>query len=88
MFGETTSCAVLLTVSVTGIVTGLFGTAKPVDGLVAVIVSEPLQVVPAAMPVVFALIATELDVTPVTALVALFTSSQFPPQSPLEGPTE
>jgi hypothetical protein len=44
-----TICAERLTYRVTGMVRGLFGTAAPVAGLVAVIVMVPVQVVPPPM---------------------------------------
>jgi hypothetical protein len=72
---------------VIGIVTGLFGVARPVAALVALIVTVPVQAVPAAIPVVAALTETELAVAPETALVDPFTNSQFPPQLEVVGVT-
>ena len=47
--GLATNIAVLLTYSVTGIVTGLLGSAAPVVGLTPVMVTVPVHVVPEAM---------------------------------------
>jgi hypothetical protein len=87
MLGVTTSCAALLTVIVTGTVTGLFGAARPVAAFVALIVIAPAHVVPAAYPAVAALTETELAVTPETPLVDPFTSNQVPPQLEAVGVT-
>ena len=76
--GLTTSSGLLLTYIVTGIVTGLFGNALPVAGLVAAIVTVPVQVVPLTM-VPGATFTGKVD-SPVPAVVVP-TESQLVPQA-------
>ena len=84
--GLATNCPVLLTVSVTLIVSGLFGVALPVAGFVPAIVMTPEQLVPAAIPAGAALTAMLLLVVPLTAAVPPLTISQLP-QLVVEGVT-
>src|ERR1019366_1406732 len=85
--GVSTSCAVVETNSVTPIVIGLFTTAAPVAGLVAVIVRLPLQV-PAARPPGATDTVRVSFVTPVNELLALAACSQVDPQVVVATDTE
>src|ERR1700694_4216057 len=76
--GARTSCAVVETKSLTGIVSGLFTAGAPVAGMVAVMVIVPSHVAAVVKPAVATDTTRVSSVKPLMALVPLFNSNQLP----------